>query len=147
MAKGDVVVGLYDSASAQAALRWAAKQANATQAPLCAVHVLEWPIGLTASTDTGPATQLHLPENNVEIAYRRGMSRIFNEIDPQPGWTLQFAEGGAAEVLVRHGEEAGLLVIGTQEHTSMGRFQSGSVSHYCISHATCPVVVVPVEYL
>jgi hypothetical protein len=28
----------------------------------------------------------------------------------------------------------------------MGSFQSGSISHYCISHATCPVVVVPVDY-
>lgn len=145
-AEGDIVVGLYDSPSSRAALRWAAQHANATGAPLRAVHVLEWPIGLSESSQAGPATELHLPDRVVDPAYRRGMSYVFNDISPRPTWTLEFAEGMTAEVLVRHGEEAGLLVIGTREHHGMRRFQTGSISHYCISHATCPVVVVPVEY-
>jgi hypothetical protein len=38
---------------------------------------------------------------------------------------------------------AALLVVGTQEHAGIGRLVSGSVSHYCLSHAQCPVVAVP----
>jgi hypothetical protein len=36
-------------------------------------------------------------------------------------------------------------VVGTREHTGWGRVLGGSVSHYCLSHAHCPVVAVPVE--
>lgn len=145
-AEGDIVVGIFDSPSSRAALLWAARHANATGAPLRAVHVLEWPIGFSESSQPGPATELHLPERVVDTAYRRGMSRVFNDIDPEPTWTLEFAEGAVAEVLLRHGQEAGLLVIGTREHNGLGMFQAGSISHYCIGHATYPVVVVPMEY-
>lgn len=79
MAEGDIVVGLYDSTSSRAALRWAARHANATVAPLRAVHVLEWPIGLSAASEAGPSTKLHLPDRLVDSAYRRGMSRVFND--------------------------------------------------------------------
>ena len=44
-----IVVGLDDSAPSRAAHWWAAAYAHATGADLCAVHVLDWPIGLNAS--------------------------------------------------------------------------------------------------
>ena len=34
-------------------------------------------------------------------------------------------------------------MIGTQEHTGLGRLLVGSVSHYCLAHACCPLVAVP----
>jgi nucleotide-binding universal stress UspA family protein len=34
-------------------------------------------------------------------------------------------------------------VVGTGEHTGVRRLLEGSVSHYCLSHAACPVVAVP----
>ena len=36
-----------------------------------------------------------------------------------------------------------LLVVGTREHVGLGRLLTSSVSHYCLSHALCPVVAVP----
>ena len=33
--------------------------------------------------------------------------------------------------------------MGTREHAGLRRLLSGSVSHYCLSHAVCPVVAVP----
>jgi hypothetical protein len=36
-----------------------------------------------------------------------------------------------------------MLVVGTREHTGVRRLVGGSVSHYCLSHASCPVVAVP----
>jgi nucleotide-binding universal stress UspA family protein len=50
-------------------------------------------------------------------------------------------------MLVRSADEAELLVIGSREHDTSGRVLAGGISHYCISHATRPVVVVPVELL
>ena len=67
-----------------------------------------------------------------------------NEIvSPRPDWVLQFASGDTGPVLVRQSEDARLLVLGTREHVGLGRLVSGSVSHYCLSHAVCPVVAVP----
>ena len=37
-----------------------------------------------------------------------------------------------------------LLVVGTKEHSGLRRAVSGSVSHYCLSHAEVPVVAVPI---
>ena len=34
-------------------------------------------------------------------------------------------------------------MVGTREHVGLGRLLTGSVSHYCLSHAGCPVVAVP----
>ena len=36
-----------------------------------------------------------------------------------------------------------LLVVGTKEHVGISRIVAGSISHYCLSHAQCPVVAVP----
>jgi hypothetical protein len=36
-----------------------------------------------------------------------------------------------------------VLVVGTHEHLGLGRVLHGSVSHYVLSHAPCPVVAVP----
>jgi hypothetical protein len=33
--------------------------------------------------------------------------------------------------------------VGTRQPIRANRYPAGSVSHYCISHATCPVVTVP----
>ena len=43
--------------------------------------------------------------------------------------------------LSKHAE---LLVVGTREHVGLGRLLVGSVSHYCLRHAACPVVAVPI---
>jgi nucleotide-binding universal stress UspA family protein len=71
-----------------------------------------------------------------------------NEIvSPRPDWVLQFASGDTGPVLVRQSEDARLLVLGTREHVGLGRLVSGSVGHYCLSHAVCPVVAVPLPLL
>jgi nucleotide-binding universal stress UspA family protein len=142
MAGREIILGLEDSPASLAALRWTARYAHATGAVLRAVHVLDWPIGLTASA-TGPGTRLQVPEEEVALPYRRGMHRVFNEVESHSGWALQFAYGRVPEVLVRLAEEACVLVVGTQQPTRANRYPADSVSHYCISHAICPVVSVP----
>ena len=37
-------------------------------------------------------------------------------------------------------------MMGTQEMVGLGRMLMGSVSHHCLSHASCSVVAVPAVY-
>lgn len=113
-----VIVGLDDSAGSRAALQWAAVYADATGTDLCAVHILDWPIGLTAAA-VSTGTRLHVPQHDVAEPYWRGMQRVFADVDCLDGSTMRFAQGDVGDVLVRLS------------------------SHYCISHAACPVVTVP----
>ena len=50
---------------------------------------------------------------------------------------------GPGPTLVAQSASASLLVVGTRENAGWSRLVHGSVSHYCLSHARCPVVVVP----
>ena len=128
--RNEIVVGLDDSRSSKAALDWAAEQARSVGAVLRAVHVLDWPYGL-----------------ELQDSYRRWITAVFDAISPRPEWILQFASGSAGEVLIRQSLDARLLVVGTREHVGMGRLLTGSVSHYILSHAACPVVAVPARPL
>jgi nucleotide-binding universal stress UspA family protein len=71
------------------------------------------------------------------------MRRVFDEASSPAGSVLQFAQGDVGDVLVRLSAHAGLLVVGTRESIQGRPNLVGSISHYCISYATCPVVTVP----
>jgi nucleotide-binding universal stress UspA family protein len=115
----EIVVGLDDSPSSKLALQWAAHHAKSTDAVLRAVHVF--------STD-------------LEDTYRQAITAVFEAVSPRPNWVLEFLRGYSGEVLVRQSKDAQLLVVGTREHDQR---LVGSVCHYCVSHAACPVVAVP----
>jgi|GEM_PF-174020 len=117
--RNEIVVGLDDSPSSQLALQWAAQHAKSTDAVLRAVHVF--------------STEL-------EDTYRQAVTAVFEAVSPRPNWVLDFLSGYSGEVLVRQSKDAQLLVVGTREHDQR---LVGSVCHYCISHAACPVVAVP----
>lgn len=137
-----VVVGLDDSPSAQAALHFAARFARGIKASLKAVHVMAVADGtpLTWSPTYPDMGYVVLSDSHER---RRSMQQIFDTVEPEPGWELQFLDGGFGPSLVHAAEGAELLVIGTQEHTGIARVLAGSVSHYCLSHARCPIVAVP----
>ncbi|MBM7797669.1 nucleotide-binding universal stress UspA family protein [Microlunatus panaciterrae] len=143
MASREVVVGIDDSPSGRAALRWAVEYARATDRPLHVLHVITpmmdapvvWSPGFA-----GMAAQHDPATAEVERAKIRTM---FNQAGPKPAWQLEFVQGPAGLRLVGKSEHASLLVIGTHEHVGLGRILQGSVSHYCLSHAQCPVVAVP----
>jgi nucleotide-binding universal stress UspA family protein len=137
-----VVVGLDDSAAGRAALAWAAELARATQTTVRAVHVLDWPVGLKPSA-VKSGTRLRVPAEEVSDPYLRGMQREFDDVASPPGSELWFAQGDPADVLVRLSAESALLVVGTRAPIQRRAYLAGSTSHYCVSHALCPVVTVP----
>jgi nucleotide-binding universal stress UspA family protein len=79
----------------------------------------------------------------VDHVYRASITTRFDAIDPRPDWIIQFARGDAGPVLVRQSAQARALVIGRPYHVGLGRLVAGSVAHYCVSHALCPVIAVP----
>ena len=75
------------------------------------------------------------------------ISHLFASVQPEPGWTLKCFAGDPGPVLRSQAMDAELLVVGTGEHVGLGRLLVGSVSHQCLTHATCPVVAVPAPHL
>jgi hypothetical protein len=78
-----IVVGLDDTPTARAALRWAGSQARLTGATVRAVHVIDWPIGIEAFGSVEVGEDGRLPEEKVSGPYRRGIRRVFEEASPE----------------------------------------------------------------
>jgi nucleotide-binding universal stress UspA family protein len=146
MSASRIVVGIDDTPTARAALRWAAQQARIIGAIVRAVHVIDWPIGIEAYGSVELDEAGHLPEEKVSATYRRGIRRVFEEASPEPGWQLQCAEGETGPVLIAEAADADLLVIGTRTTPPDWTGDiAGPVAHHCLSRTTCPVVTVPLE--
>ncbi len=141
--RNEVVVGVDCSPSAQAALRWAARYARFTFTDLRAVHVAPYSVDASmvwAAGYPGTAALTSEPESR---RLRSCTDRLFDELAPDVDWVLEHLAGPPGPVLVRESEGAQLLILGTREHTGLARILAGSVSHYCLSHALCPVVAIP----
>jgi nucleotide-binding universal stress UspA family protein len=138
----EVLVGLDRSPAAIAALLWAARYAERTGRPLRAVHVESWPDGVAIeSLEPGWIEGLSL--HQLEERYRNGITTLFELIEPRPDRRLEFAKGDAGAMLVEQSRRAALLVTGLPSHAGLDRLLAGSVAHYCLSRAVCPVAAVP----
>ena len=139
-----VVVGVDTSPPSVAALRWAAGYAAITHAELRVVHAFV----LEPSEMYGSTAGLR---DEIRRDARAALTELVTEALGSPPladpWRLDVVEGPAGRVLVEASQHADLLVLGTGEHTGVRRLMSGSVSHYCLSHARGPVVAVPVTAL
>jgi nucleotide-binding universal stress UspA family protein len=127
----EIVVGLDLSPSARAALRWV-RAVNAVD--VSPAYNIELGMGGVA---------VPMEASALDATYREAIAAVFDSVQAGLGWRLEFFSGEAGPVLVAESVGAALLVVGTQEHAGIGRLVSGSVSHYCLSHAQCPVVAVP----
>jgi Universal stress protein family len=108
------------------------------------VYVSDWPTGVRA--DGRPLVVedlLFVQEGELEHTNRAAITEIFGEIAPKDDWSLKFAMGKTGQILVDMSRHSRLLVVGTGEHVGLGRIMLGSTSHYCLRHASCPVVAVP----
>jgi nucleotide-binding universal stress UspA family protein len=138
-----ILVGLDLSPSGRAALQWAAEQARLTARKLVAINAVPIPLSLAPFGVIGvPDTAMD--EGNLDPVYREAVHAVWESVQPELGWTLEFVQDDPGPALVRGSAEAALLVVGTHEHVGLARLVSGSVSRYCLSHAQCPTVIVPV---
>lgn len=61
---------------------------------------------------------------------------------PEDRVEVRVQEGAPGPVLIAASEGAQAVVVGSQGHGAVSKLLLGSVSSYCVHHATCPVVVV-----
>lgn len=133
-----IVVGVDGSVPSKAALRWAIGQAMLTGAPVDAVIAWQfpatygYPVPVPADTDFAEIAAEVLADAIAEVSSTAGPVKIRSKV----------AEGNAAQVLLTESAGADLLVVGNRGHGGFVEALLGSVSHYCIHHATCPVVVI-----
>lgn len=130
-----VIVGIDGSACSQAALRWAADYAKATEASITLVTAWHWPM----SYGTPIAYEGFDPEEDA----RKLVEAAAADVSVDQGRVATVVEQGQpGDVLVRAAKSGDLLVIGSRGHGVLAGALLGSTSAYCVHHATCPVVVV-----
>ncbi|MEU4445242.1 universal stress protein [Actinosynnema sp. NPDC050801] len=134
-----IVVGVDGSPISRTALRWAVEEAKLRG---CAVEaVLAWHvdhgmvIGPMSATVAAGVDRDEVRQDN-----RRVLEDMAAEVGPEVRAVL--AEGDARDVLTKASGHAALLVVGSRGAGPIREVLLGSVSSYCVHHASCPVVVV-----
>jgi nucleotide-binding universal stress UspA family protein len=141
-----IVVGVDGSNTSRAALRWAADEAEAHDAELEAVTVLQPPLPLPLLGPTGPtlvAGQVEALEPHIghgEKLLEQTLEEVFGDEIP-PRLTRHVTVGNPAGVLLSRALDASLLVVGARGHGGFEGLQLGSVTEQCVRHARCTVVV------
>lgn len=130
---GPVVVGVDGSAGSLAALRWAGR---ATDGPIRAVHVFEYPFGPEYAVGDFEWS------DPIELGHRLVEQAVAETLGDRPDVTLTARRGDAREVLAEAGRDAAMVVVGARGATGLEGFL-GSVTTGVASSAPVPVVVVP----
>lgn len=145
-----VVVGLDGSEASMAALRWAADEAAAHQAPLVAVYVLDprsrgfAPYAQPGSDEAEELGESPMPDDAALVRHMIATSGV----DPA---LRVFEVGIPSQVLVRCAIGARMLVLGHADHhrhrdgDAFGHEPAlGAIARACVARATCPVVMIPI---
>jgi nucleotide-binding universal stress UspA family protein len=132
-----IVVGVDGSTSSNAALLWAALEADLTGATLEALTTWDWVQdygwGFVIPPDLDPAAD---SQGVLERALEP-VRAAFPDIALEPA----VVEGPAAQLLVKASVEADLIAVGSRGHSELRDVLLGSVAEFCVTHAQCPVLV------
>jgi nucleotide-binding universal stress UspA family protein len=140
-----IVVGVDGSGHADAALRWALREARLRNASLEVVTAWHYPY-VTDISGMAPVTSaaVGLAEDAAKLLDRAVDDALLAE--PVPGGSVEIErlvkQGTAASVLLRAAEGASLLVVGSRGHGGFSGLLLGSVSQQVAHHAPCAVVIV-----
>jgi nucleotide-binding universal stress UspA family protein len=136
-----IVAGVDGSPSSRAALRWAVRQAVLTGATVDAVMAWEYTI---AAAGYGWAPVVAIDDVSYQQYSEKAMAATISEVvgpGDQARVRSRVVEGNASQVLLDAAAGADLLVMGSRGHGGFADALLGSVSHNCVHHAACPVVI------
>jgi nucleotide-binding universal stress UspA family protein len=136
-----IVAGVDGSASSQAALSWAVRQAELTGATVEAVIAWHYPV---LPVPVGPAPAAVIDPADFEKTADKTVTEAIQAVAASGGnvqVSAQVTEGNAAQVLIDAAADADLLVVGSRGHGGFTEALLGSVSQHCVHHAPCPVVI------
>ncbi len=132
---GTIVVGIDGSAQSVAAVKWAERYATASGATL--QLVISWQHAMAYGQPM--MFEGYHPETDAQVVVDKVQADLSLPADRVETRT---AEGSAGAVLVEASAGALALVVGSRGHSGVDSLLLGSVSSYCVHHATCPVVIV-----
>jgi nucleotide-binding universal stress UspA family protein len=140
---GDVVVGYDGTKGAERAVEFAAAEAAAHQARLRIVTV--WNRDVPGVAALSPIAMPAVVDDRRRIAADRlaDAEELARAIAPDLDIVGESLEGAPATQLAAATANARLLVVGTRGYSGARELVLGSVSHQCVVHAKCPVLVVP----
>ena len=130
-----IVVGIDGSKCGEEALRCAIAEAEASGRRLLIVHAWSW-------ISDAMVTPFEKPQSKKLGA---ALLRRAEAEARRHGVTVQIRlfDGPAAKGLIEASHGAAMLVVGSHGYRGLQKTLLGSVSHACVQHATCPVLVVP----
>ena len=146
-----VVAGVDGSVRSRRVIEFAFQQASSRDLPLTVLHCV-WDaqaaaVGPALLAGGAAAAFVTDTEQAMESARLLVAETIagFCEDYPEVPVRTELARGMAADALVRLGERADLLVVGSHHGGLAASILLGSVATEVVEHAHCPVAVVPVE--
>ena len=137
-----VVVGVDGSDPAIGAVRWAAEEAERTQAPLRLVAAVPWAYGtLIGAPQTGQEHRrefaLRAARADLDVAAQQAARTLLpDRID------TELRGGSANDVLHDESGRASMLVVGTRGRGGFTGLLAGSTAVTAAARARCPVTVV-----
>lgn len=137
-----IVVGVDGSDASRSALRWAAGEARLRGASLLVLTAYRFPL---AFAGVGADATVAAPDEQeqAERIQRAVLDEAADDLAGLDVATSIEAGEGPGHAIVSAAEDADLLVVGQHGLGGVSGFTLGSVSHYCVGRASCPVVVVP----
>lgn len=137
-----MVVGLDGSPGSAHALAWA--QAHVDRfGPIQPVAAWRYPWWANAPSPTGTSVAPSDVEFGAEA--QRVAEKMLERVAASDRLETLVVHGSAGPALVDAGADASLIVVGTRGRGGFTSALLGSVSSYCVNHATAPVAVVPPE--
>nr|WP_163549910.1 universal stress protein [Candidatus Frankia nodulisporulans] len=131
-----IVVGVDGSDPSCAAVRWAADQAIAREAPLYLINAYRVYIAPFA-----PPTEyfVSLHQDAEQLLADTVTATLDDDLDLD--LHLIAVDDSASRALLLAAQDAQLLVVGTRGHGGFAELVLGSTAHQCVLHAPCPVAV------
>jgi nucleotide-binding universal stress UspA family protein len=137
-----VVVGVDDSAASKAALRLAAQEARWRQAPLVAVTAYEPPL---APAGGYPAAAKHTEGEERATAEAALRATVEDELGDQAAQAdLRISAGVAGRVIIETARQTHAQLVVLAAGAGKPAIP-GTVSHYVLLRARCPVTIVPTD--
>jgi nucleotide-binding universal stress UspA family protein len=135
-----VVVGVDGSSGSQKALDFALAEGALRGAEVRAVCTWEFPV----TYDAGFVLPFEGLEDVAAAILGDAVAlAVKDRSGTTPHVTTAVRHGHSAKVLVDEAKDASMLVVGSRGHGGFVGMLLGSVSQGCVTHAPCPVVVVP----
>jgi nucleotide-binding universal stress UspA family protein len=138
-----IIVGIDGSGHSQKALEWALKEAALRRVPVTVVAVHEAVRGYFS----GPTSYAGDPEQTEKIsaaakAETEQVLATLSEDSRPESVTVHAVHGFPVEEILKAGEDAELIVVGSRGAGGFSRLTMGSVAYQVSEHASCPVTIV-----